>query len=94
MQIYAVFGSDFDANAQAEGKYWVVIAVRFRSGSISEVITLNAPCSGDELKAEPICCLISGVFSSQFGQQRNCVRRTRNEMDHSKHSGNGTLSTH
>ena len=44
---------------------------KFRNGSISEVITLNAPCSGDELKAEPICCLISSVFGSQFGQEQN-----------------------
>ena len=45
-------------------------SLKFRNGSISEVITLNTPCSGDERKAEPICCLISGVFSSQFGQNR------------------------
>jgi hypothetical protein len=39
-------------------------------GSISEQITLNTPGSGDERKAELICRLISGVFSSQFGQKR------------------------
>jgi len=43
----------------------------FRIGSNSEVITLEALCTGDEWKAEPICCLISGVFSSQFGQERS-----------------------
>jgi len=40
----------------------------FGFGSSSEVITLEALCTGDEWKAEPICCLIYGVFSSQFGQ--------------------------
>jgi hypothetical protein len=39
------------------------------NGSISEVITLDTPCSGDERNAEPICCLISSVFSSQFGKE-------------------------
>ncbi len=39
-------------------------------GSISEVITLDTPCSGDERKAESICCLISCVFSSQFGHEQ------------------------
>jgi hypothetical protein len=59
-----------------KGPLWVICCCSelyhtdFRCGSISEVITLNTPCSGDERKAEPICCLISGVFSSQFGQMR------------------------
>jgi hypothetical protein len=30
-----------------------------------------AICSGVERQAELICCLISGVFSSQFGQKRS-----------------------
>jgi hypothetical protein len=34
------------------------------------VVTLDTPCSEDERKAEPICCQITCVFSSQFGQQR------------------------
>jgi hypothetical protein len=42
------------------------------AGSISEVITLESPCSVDERKAEVICRLISGVFSSQFGQKQPC----------------------
>ena len=46
-----------------------LLTLQFRNGSISEVITLDTPCSGDEWKAEPICCLISGVSSSQFGQE-------------------------
>jgi hypothetical protein len=41
-----------------------------RFGSFSEVITLDTPCSGDERKAEPICCQISSVFSSQFGHKQ------------------------
>ena len=44
---------------------------KFAFGSNSELITLDAPCSGDERKAELICCLIYGVFSSQFGHNRN-----------------------
>ena len=44
-------------------------AHRVRCGSISEVTTLYTPCSGGERKAEPICCLISCVFSSQFGHK-------------------------
>jgi hypothetical protein len=47
-----------------------MINCQLAAGSISEVITLDALCSGDERKAEPICCLISGVFSSQFGQKQ------------------------
>jgi len=46
----------------------------FRSGSISELITLDAPGSGDERKAELNCCLIYGVFSSQFGQKQPLAR--------------------
>ena len=42
--------------------------LKFRFGSISEQITLDTLGSGDERKAEVICRLISGVFSSQFGQ--------------------------
>ncbi len=41
-----------------------------RFGSISEQITLDTPDSGDERKAELICRLISGVFSSQFGHKQ------------------------
>jgi hypothetical protein len=49
----------------------LVVAIHLvRKGSISEVITLDTPCSGDVRKAESICCLISCVSSSQFGQER------------------------
>jgi hypothetical protein len=37
-------------------------------GSISEVITLDTPCSGIGREAELICSQILSVFSSQFGQ--------------------------
>ncbi len=47
------------------------------NGSISEYLTLSATCSGDEGKAEPICCLIYSVFSSQFGHKRPFVRKEK-----------------
>jgi hypothetical protein len=40
------------------------------------------PCSGDERKAEPICCLLSSVFSSQFGQERNLVSCKVDDFDY------------
>ena len=43
----------------------------FGFGSISEIITLESLCSGDERKAVLFCCQISGVFSSQFVQKQN-----------------------
>jgi hypothetical protein len=41
-----------------------------RSGSTAALNTFAAISSGDERKAELICCLISGVFSSQFGHKQ------------------------
>jgi hypothetical protein len=45
------------------------MAPKFCSGLNSEIITLESLCSGDERKAVLICCQISGVLSSQFGQE-------------------------
>ena len=59
-----------------------------RSGSNSEIITLESLCSGDERKAVLICCLISGVFSSQFGQKETfAVKKEPPVIDGSARSG-------
>ena len=66
---------------ESRDRYWPVAAIRVElasmaalgcefNRSISEQITLDTPDSGDERKAELICRLISGVFSSQFGHKR------------------------
>jgi hypothetical protein len=56
-------------------EYWISAHQAYeesiRCGSISEQITLDTLGSADERKAELICRLISGVFSSQFGHEQN-----------------------
>jgi hypothetical protein len=54
----------------ADSRYLWYLDAKFGHWLISEQITLDTPGSGDERKAELICRLISGVFSSQFGQQQ------------------------